>query len=106
MEHTEPIFRDLEILSIEQINCYLTSIFMFRYNHLENLREIFNNYITANYEIHDHNTRSASQFHKTFKRANYAKHTLAHIGINVWNVLLKCLYHLWDLYGFEQSVKR
>jgi hypothetical protein len=56
-EHTEPIFRDLEILSIEQINCYLTSIFMFRYNHLENLLE---NYFTANYEIHDHNTRSAS----------------------------------------------
>ena len=26
LEHTEPIFRDLEILSIEQINCYLTNI--------------------------------------------------------------------------------
>ena len=38
---------------------------MFRY-HLENLPEIFNNYFTANYEIDDHNTRSASQLHKTF----------------------------------------
>jgi hypothetical protein len=61
---------------------------MFRNNHLENLPEIFKNYITANYAIHDHNTRSASQLHKTFKRTDYSKHTLAHKGINVWNVLL------------------
>ena len=64
-KHTEPIFGDLEILSIEQIKWYLTSIFMFRY-HLENLPEIFNNYFTANYEIDDHNSRSAYQLHKTF----------------------------------------
>jgi hypothetical protein len=66
-EHTEPIFRDLEILSIHQINCYLTSTFMFRYNHLENLPEIFNNYFTANYEIHNHNTRSYLNFTKLSK---------------------------------------
>jgi hypothetical protein len=35
-EHTEQIFRDLEILNIEEKNDYLTSIFMFRYHHLGN----------------------------------------------------------------------
>ena len=45
-EHTEQIFRDLEILNIEEINDYLTSIFMFRYHHLGNLPKIFKNYFT------------------------------------------------------------
>ena len=105
-EHTEPIFRDLEILSIEQINCYLTSIFMFRYNHSENLPEIFNNYFTANYEIHDHNTRSASQIHTTFKRTNYAKHTLAHKGTNVWNVLLNKYKNIKSYTSFKTCIKK
>jgi hypothetical protein len=46
-EHAhKSIFRDLQLLNIEQLNCYLTSIFMFRYHHLENLAEIFDNYFS------------------------------------------------------------
>jgi hypothetical protein len=79
---------------------------MFRYNHLENLPEIFNNYFTANYEIHDHNTRSASPLHKTFKRTNYAKHTLAHKGINVWNVLLNKYKNIKSYTSFKTCIKK
>ena len=43
-EHTETIFKNLEILNVYQINDFLTSIFMFRYFNLKNLPEIFTNY--------------------------------------------------------------
>jgi hypothetical protein len=31
--------------------------------------------------------------------------TIANIESSTFN-LIKCLYHLWDLYGFEKSVKK
>jgi hypothetical protein len=33
-DHSEPIFKDLNILNIFEINDYLTALFMFRYHHL------------------------------------------------------------------------
>jgi hypothetical protein len=34
MNHSESIFKDLNILNIFKINDYLTALFMFRYRHL------------------------------------------------------------------------
>ena len=87
LEHNEPILRDLEILNISKINNYLTSLFMFWYHHLNNLPETFTNYFVINNQIHQHNTRNASQLHKPYKITNYAKHTLSNKGVNVWNEL-------------------
>ena len=81
LEHSERIFRDLvlEILNISKINNYLTSLFIFLYHHLNNLPETFTNYFVTNNQIHQHNIRNASQLHKSYKRTNYAKHTLSNV---------------------------
>ena len=85
-EHTEPIFQKLQILNIYKVNDYLTSLFMFRYFHLQNLPEIFTNYFLTNKEIHNYNTRNSSSLrYKKCYRTNYTKHTLANKGTDVWN---------------------
>ena len=86
-EHTQPIFQELHILNIYKVNDYLTCLFMFRYFHLQNLPEIFTNYFLTNREIHKYNTRNSSSLHKQCYRTNYAKHTLAIKGTDVWNNL-------------------
>ena len=86
-EHTKPIFIQLEILNIEQINYFLTTLFMFRYHQLENLPELFKNYLKKNKEVHEYNTRNSSKLHKSFLKTNYAKQTLKHRGIDIWNSL-------------------
>jgi hypothetical protein len=48
LEHTEPIFKELGILDIFKINDYLTAMFLFRYHHLKNLPEVFENYFLIN----------------------------------------------------------
>ena len=54
LEHTEPMFKELGILNIFRINDNLTAIFMFRYHHLQNLPEVFENYFVTNNQIHKH----------------------------------------------------
>ena len=67
-EHTEPIFNDLKILNLSKLNEYLISSFMFRYFHLRNLPEIFNDYFLSNKDIHNYNTRNAALLRKKFNR--------------------------------------
>ena len=45
------------------------------------------NYFFTNNDIRNSNTRNSSLLHKKCSRTNYAKHTLANKGIEVWNNL-------------------
>ena len=87
LQHIEPIFKELKILDIYKIDDYLTSLFMFRYHHIKNLPEVFTNYFVINNQVHQHNTRNATQLHKSYKRTNYVKHTISNKGVDIWNSL-------------------
>jgi hypothetical protein len=105
-EHTETIFKHLEILNIFQVNDFLTSLFMFRYFNLKNLPEAFTNYFTLNNDVHQHNTRKKSQFHKSYKRTNYVKHTLSNKGVDIWNGLEKKIKNIRSLQSFKKIIKK
>ena len=83
LDHSEPIFEDLNILNIFKINDYLTALFMFRYHHLNNVPDFFENFFLTNNQIHKHNTRNSSKLHKCYKRTNYVEHTLLNKGVDV-----------------------
>ncbi len=107
MEHTEPIFKELNILDIFKINDYLTAMFMFRYHHLKNLPEEFDNlFFVSNNQIHQHNTRNASKLYKQYKRTNYAKHTLSNKGVDVWNLLESNIKDINSCTAFKKQVKQ
>ena len=106
LEHSEPIFKDLEILNISKINNYLTSLFMYSNHYLNDLPETFTNYFVKNNQIRQHNTRNASQLHKSYKRTNYAKHTLSNAGVNVWNKLGSKFKNIKSYNIFEIKIKK
>ena len=106
VEHSEPIFKDLNILDIFKINDYLTALFMFRYHHLNNLPDFFKNYFVTNNQIHEHNTRNASKLHKCYKRTNYVKHTLSNKGVDVWNSLETKLNEVNSFNTFKKKIKQ
>ena len=105
-EHTESIFKKLEILNIYQVNDFLTSLFMFRYFNLKNLPEIFVNYFITNKEVHHHNTRKSSQLHKSYKKTNYVTYTLSSKGVDIWNGLNKKYKDIKSLYIFRKEIKK
>ena len=104
--YLEHMFKQLGIFNIFQINDNLTAIFMFRYHHLQNLPEIFENYFFTNVQIHQHNTRNKSKLHKCFKRTNYLKYKLRNEGINLWNELEPKFKGIKNYYGCKIQIKR
>ena len=105
-DHTEPIFIEMQILNIFKINYYLTSLFMFRYFHLQNLPETFKNFFFTNKEIHNYNTRNLSLLHKYFSRTNYTKHNLANKGIDIWNYLPSKYKESRSYWSFKKTIKK
>jgi hypothetical protein len=70
MEHTEPIFKELNILDIFKINDYLINCHVY-----------VSGFFVSSNQIHQHNTRNASKLYKHYKRTNYAKHILCLIKV-------------------------
>ena len=105
LEHAEPMFKELGIFNIFQINDNLTAILMFRYHHLQNLPEIFENCFFTNDQIHQHKTRNKSKLYKYFKRTNYLKYTLRSKGINLWNELEPRFKGIKNYYAFKIQIK-
>jgi hypothetical protein len=104
-EHTEPLFKKLNLLNIYKINDYMTSLFMFQFYNMNNMPEIFNNFFKTNNEIHHHNTRSSKKLHKTYTRTNYMKHTLSNKGVEIWNNLNEDLKSIKFYQSFKKQAK-
>ena len=85
LEHSEPIFKDLNILDIFKINDYLTALFITKFMN---------------------NTRNASKLHKCYKRTNYVKHTLSNKGGGVWNSLETKLNEVNSYNTFKKKIKQ
>jgi hypothetical protein len=51
-------------------------------------------------------TRTSSQLHKSYKRTNYAKHTLSDKGVNIWNNLDSTHKNIKSYDTFKKKTKK
>ncbi len=84
--HTAPLFRELKLLDIYNLNPFYIAKFMFSYhNHL--LPPSFQNLFVASHQIHSYNTRNASSYRPHACKSNVKQVTGLYIGPKVWNSL-------------------
>ena len=87
-KESRPLFLQLKLLNIYQLNTYFAALFMYSYFN-NNLPNYFTNYFSLNREMHGHNTRSASNIYINYRRTNYGKFSLKIRGAQIWNELPK-----------------
>ena len=81
-EHTGPLFKELLISPLDDINNEAIALFMFRYFN-NNLPSSFNDFFCLNKDVHQYNTRSSSNVHKIQARANHQKHSVKYKGVSI-----------------------
>ena len=81
---SKPIFYDLSLLNIFDINKLEIGTFMYKY-HKNVLPDPFRNYFQYNSQIHKHNTRSANKFHIWKVKNESEARSINHIGPLTWN---------------------
>ena len=70
--HTEPLMFARRIHSVNDINNYMTGIFMYQCIN-GNIPEVFDNFFQRNNSVHGHNTRQADDLHVPYARLDIRK---------------------------------
>ena len=76
--HTEPLFKELEILPIKDIDIYIITQFMFR----------FKNFFTTNDKIHSYDTRSKKHLHPPVLKSELMRKGIRRRGMFIWNQII------------------
>ena len=77
--HTAPLFTELKILDIYNLNAFYIAKFMFVY-HNNSLPPSFYNLFVTSHEIHDYNTRNASSYRSHACKTNVKQFTILYQG--------------------------
>ena len=86
-EHTDPLFMQLNLLKLQDINKYVLGCFMFRY-HKNETPEVFDNFFESNIDIHQYYTRQLAHLHVPKVRTEFGKRGLRFRGVYIWNAIL------------------
>ena len=102
--HTLPIFSQLNLLNVYDINRLNIAIFMFMCS-----RGLLPSPITSkfilNSNIHNYNTRNAVEYHLPKVRTNISKFTIFYKGPHLWSTIPNHLKNQPSLNSFKRSFR-
>ena len=87
-EHTDPLFRDANILKFHNIHKHVVAQFMHKLFH-GNLPSVFDDMFCINANVHQHATRQANLLHIPRISSNRTKKTIRYEGCIIWNHIMK-----------------
>ena len=98
--HTAPIFRDLEILTIDQLIVHRIGTVMYKFNY-GLLPDVLSTMYRKKCENHSYNTRSKDMF-----RISSGTKTFLNISARIWNSPMVNLDTDVSLIKFKESLKQ
>ena len=104
LSHTENLFKEQKILTIQKINSLETAILMYKFN-CNQLPESFDTIFNLNKNIHCHNTRQSSNYHIPTKNSKLAQFSITYMGPKVWNNFRSIATQSNSLCIFKSKVK-
>ena len=104
-EHSEPLFKELEILKLTDLVTLHNALLMYHY-YYNLLPSSFENFFQTVASIHSYNTRldSKSTYYINTIKTNYGKFNIRFAAVKVWNHLDESIKHL-PLKTFKNKVK-
>ena len=105
-EHSDPLFKQLELLKLVDLVVFHNALFMYQY-HKNLLPKSFNNFFEAVSSKHQYNTRFASRltYYINPARTNFGKFNIRFAAAAVWNDLDNNLKQL-PLKSFKTKIKQ
>lgn len=104
-DHTDPIFKDLKLLKLDDIMESKIAKYMYALNK-QTLPSPLRDIISINSNIHCHNTRNINNFHIEFRRTSCASVSLRHKGPLVWYHIPKSIQMSYNIKSFAIKLKK
>ena len=103
--HADPLFRDLKLLKLDDINALPQCNFVYKCVNDQQVPQPLRNFFNFNQNVHEHNTRSSGLLHIPRHRKHLFQHSIRYTGTRRWNNLPKSLKKLSKLKCFSYKVK-
>jgi hypothetical protein len=102
--HSAPLFLDLKVLTIHQLNLLQVASFMYKvYNNL--LPQYFIDMFILNHSVHSHNTRQCNDFHVPYHRLVLTSNSIRVFGVCLWNNICQDIRNSNSLQSFRTKYK-
>ena len=102
--HSRPLFKQLNILNVYQLNEYLCAILIFK-NEKSLLPEKLSDMFITNSTIHNHNTRNKKKYHRWCVNTNFASYSCRHHAPEIWNLLPTNITSISFYNSFKRNLK-
>ena len=103
--HTEPLCYANGILTVFDINIYMTGVFMYKCLRKPST-DIFQLYFQTNRDVHGRNTRNADAIHVPYVRLDISKYNMKIHGAVIWNTLALFICNSSSLILFKQRLRK
>ena len=97
-DHTDPLFYELGLLKISDINKYVLGKFMYRW-YTKQIRCLFNSLFQTVRDVHEYDTRQSCHLHIPIVKTNLGKCELSCNGTVLYNKYPKSKYQSWNVWS-------
>ena len=102
--HTEPLYKALDILNIDQVRDYSIALFMYKLmNHM--LPSMFENMFIKTSDVHNYSTRQADMLYVQYASTKRPQRTIKHHGTKSWNSLCNSIPADCAISTYKQKLK-
>ena len=102
--HTDPLYKDLKILNIDQIRDYSIALFMYKLSH-HMLPSMFENMFIYTSDVHDYYTRQADLLYIQYAPTKRSQRTIKYYGTKLWNIISVVVQPDCAISTFKQKLK-
>ena len=104
LAHTELIFKELNVLTIQKVYIYKVGIFMFKFINTK-LPDLFGCMFARHNEHHNYFTRHNINFKIPSIRLALEKKTIKYTGAKIWNYISTNIARLGCIITFKKKLK-
>ena len=102
--HTDPIFKELPVLTISNVYMYSVIIMMYKYN-CNNLPNFFIDFFEKNSNIHSYGTRQPNKLHMPIARMAKTNNIFKFRSVLLWNYIYNIINSNCSLHVYKKSLK-
>ena len=107
LAHTDPLFKQLKTLKVQDIYSHQLGTFMFQYHHNLLPKDLsINDSFRTNKSIHHHHTRQANDFHVKMSNTKLADNIISIQGALYWNSLPQSIKSCSSVPSFKSNSKK
>ena len=105
LTHTESLFKELNIRTIEKLNVFSVQLFMFKFSNAM-LPAVFSDFFVVNADVHDYDTRQRLQYRTPIVHSQQTSRRIRVTGVRAQHIFSSIIGYSCSIGQYKKSIKR